>query len=116
MVRSMTNPNEKRWREDYRQFKSPIEKFQFLCGLKELSWEDCQDAWFESQKIMPDIAKSYEEAIDEVRRLRDALESAKGWVVTHVMQTYSKVASDEADDIEAIIAKADEFLRKVEGE
>jgi hypothetical protein len=50
--------------------KTPIEKFQYLSGLSQLSWEDAQDAWFESNKLIPEIAeyvKSIEEERDEAR-------------------------------------------------
>jgi len=55
-------PNEPRewWRQIFEEMDSPIDKFKFLCGLKNLSWNECQDAWFESQKLMPEIAAAYD--------------------------------------------------------
>jgi hypothetical protein len=35
---------------------TPIEKFEYLAGLADLSWHDCQDAWFESRQLIPKIA------------------------------------------------------------
>lgn len=59
------------WRELYEKFQTPLEKLQFLNGLSELSWDDCQDAWFESNKLMPQIAAQLSAAEKE----RDSLKS-----------------------------------------
>lgn len=48
------------WTESYEKMRSPLERFQYLVGLSELSWQDCQDAWFESVKLIPQIAKELE--------------------------------------------------------
>lgn len=64
-----SGPPREFWRKMYEKMSSPIDKFKYLCGLKELSWEDCQDAWFESQKLMPEIASAFDAVVAE----RDAL-------------------------------------------
>ena len=42
--------------------------------------------------------------------MRSALESARGWVSTHAMQTYSRVADKEVGEIDTLIKKAKEIL------
>lgn len=39
--------------------------------------------------------------------LLEALKSARGWVSTHVMQTYSRVAADEVQQIDELIARVE---------
>lgn len=56
MEQSMAKP--KWWTETYDKMTSPLEKLQYLNGLSGLSWEDCQDAWFESNQLMPKIAEA----------------------------------------------------------
>lgn len=46
----------------------------------------------------------------ENKELREALESAKGWVVSYGMQTYSKVAYKEAEKITELLAKYEKEL------
>lgn len=45
--------------------------------------------------------------ISAAPEMLEALKSARGWVATHAMQTYSRVASKELEAIDALIAKAE---------
>lgn len=98
------------WRDVYEKLECPLEKFQFLCGLKELSWEDCQDSWFESQKIMPDIVVAYdaiarklEQAEEDVRFYRKEWESAC---------ERERYRSDELAEAKAKLAEVDPLIPK----
>ncbi len=53
---------------------SPIERFQFLSGLSDLSWDDCCDAWFEARKLLPSLAEYAKDA--EARGRAAGLEEA----------------------------------------
>jgi len=44
--------------------------------------------------------------VELVRELSAKLESARGWVATHAMQTYSRVADKEAGEISDMLEKA----------
>jgi len=55
------------------QFKTSAEKFEYLSGLSELSWDDCQDAWFASKKLIPEVAKELRLAADREKVLVEAL-------------------------------------------
>jgi septal ring factor EnvC (AmiA/AmiB activator) len=65
------------WRELYEKFQTPLEKLQFLNGLSELSWDDCQDAWFESNKLMPQIAAQLSAAEKENEVLQERLKELR---------------------------------------
>ena len=80
-----SGPPREFWRKMYEKMSSPIDKFKYLCGLKELSWEDCQDAWFESQKLMPEIASAFDAVVAE----RDALAAE--------LETYKNQFKNEVD-------------------
>lgn len=69
--------NKESWRELYEKFQTPLEKLQFLNGLSELSWDDCQDAWFESNKLMPQIAAHLSAAEKERDELKIELEKER---------------------------------------
>jgi hypothetical protein len=72
------------WRKTYEAMTTPIEKFEYLAGLADLSWHDCQDAWFESRQLIQKIAPylreleskapaaySKTEAVDAEHRVRE---------------------------------------------
>lgn len=46
----------------------------------------------------------------EIENLVGALESARGWVSTHAMQTYSSVAAKEVKEIDDLLTRWREFL------
>ena len=43
------------------QFKSSADKFSYLSGLKDLSWEDCCDAFYAAKELIPEVSKEIKE-------------------------------------------------------
>lgn len=64
-------------------------------------WDRKQDGMIHVREVLPD-EPDWRAIADE---LAEALKSAQGWVVTHAMQTYSRVADKEAYSINELLAK-----------
>lgn len=67
------------WRMTFEQMNGSAQKFEYLSGLADLSWSDCQDAWFEARKLIPEVAKEVKrltgiekDHMDDWRRIQDA--------------------------------------------
>jgi len=52
------------------QFSNSAEKFEYLSGLSELSWDDCQDVWFAAKKLIPEVAKELRLAAEREKVLQ----------------------------------------------
>lgn len=61
-------------RREAREFEHPIDEFNYLIGLKDLSWDDCQDAWYRTVKLMPEIEAEYQRVLN---LLSEALDNLK---------------------------------------
>lgn len=77
------------------KYKTSAEKFQYLSVLADLSWEDCQDAWFASRQLIPEIAKELTE-LANLRERNASLESRLR-VAVEALEFYSNTEniSDE---------------------
>lgn len=71
-------------------------------------WRDKAATMIDEHKLMfADLETSFKKERDAWReqceKLAEALESARGWVSTHAMQTYSSVASKEVENINQLL-------------
>lgn len=60
------------WTTGYEMMTSPLEKFQYLAELTNMSWHDCCDAWLEAKNQIPAVV----EELAQLRRERDELKHA----------------------------------------
>lgn len=76
------------------------------------------DVWKSRSEINGKIAMKLQDERDTCRTLAEklsaALESARDWVSTHAMQTYSRVARKEVEEIDELLAEYREFLKERE--
>lgn len=99
--------------QDLSMFKTSIEKFQYLIGLKNLSWQDCQDAWFASVKLMPKIEKEFTALQARCEKLEEAIKGnahALGYAFGLVQRRHDvdegmkQLCKKASADIKAIIS------------
>lgn len=111
LEQAKANENHMRWRDDVREkemelligelrmAKAEVERFKRLVSETSYNPETTYNE-IDRLKLLAD--KQNELAT----KLMSALESARGWVSTHAMQTYSRVADKEVGEIDMLLEEA----------
>lgn len=66
----MSDKKPRWWTESYEQMRTPLERFEYLTGLSDLSWDDCCDAWLEAKRQIPEVTAQLAAARAEVEEMK----------------------------------------------
>jgi chromosome segregation ATPase len=100
------------WRATLDSFGSVQEKFEYLTGLSNLSWDDCCDAWFEAKKLIPEVAaenaRLKSKLAEKDTELKKLKESMLGNKVNELIM--------ERGELREKLAEKDAEIRRLQGE
>lgn len=95
--------------------KFALHKGGFTCNDKKFTVAveiDGSETGLTEAILCREINPEYDALVSE---MAERLNSARGWVVTHAMQTYSSVAEKEAQAIDEALNKYNAFMKGREG-